>query len=185
MATRTIMGLKACYAGPVGADGAAGTSLTPIKQPYQGTLTITGTSPTKNPQYRENEKFPAVSAEDVSTGGYEASWEVMDFDDETLKFYFGDAAVGGIPVSSFSGEKTFRFDDLDGDSILIPRLQYSAVVNGPINSTEALRISVTGTVLAPKEGEMAIGIIDTPAPSPANASAPLSAPASGSSKAVI
>lgn len=181
MATKTIMGLKACFAGPVGADGAAGTSLTQIKQPYQGTLTLTGTAPTRNPQYRENEQFPAISAVDVSSGGTEVAWEVLDFDNDTLKLYFGDTANAGIPAESFTGEKTFRFDDLSGTSILIPRLQYTAVINGPINSTESLRISVTGTVLAPKEGEMAIGIIDTPSASPAN----VSPTSSGSSKSGI
>lgn len=38
-------------------------------------------------------------------------------------------------------------------------------MTGGMSATEPLRISVTGTVLAPKEGEMAVGIIATPSSS--------------------
>lgn len=166
----TIMGLKACFAGAVGEDGAAGTTLTQITQPYQGGITITGTAPTINKGYREGQQFPAALAADVSSGGVEVTWEVMDWDAETLKFYFGDKAISGIPAESYMGEKTFRFDTGSGISYLIPRLQYVATPNGTIGSSEAMRFSVTGTVMQPKEGEMAIGIIKTPSAAPAMAS---------------
>lgn len=165
MATKLYAGLKACFAGAVGSDGAAGTNLTEITKPYQGGVTFTGTAPTLNNFYREGEQFPAISAVDVSSGGIEVTWEVMDFDDTTLKFYFGDSAVSGIPGAVYRGEKTFRFDSESGNSILIPRLQYVAVITGGMSATEPLRISVTGTVLAPKDGEMAVGTITTPASS--------------------
>lgn len=162
MATKVYSGLKACFAGAVGADGAAGTTLAKLTKPYQGGITITGTAPTLNKFYREGEQYPAASAADVTSGGIEVTWEVMDFDDETLKFYFGDSAVGGIPGTTYRGEKTFRFDSESGNSILIPRLQYVATITGGMSATEPLRISVSGTILAPKEGEMAIQTIATP-----------------------
>lgn len=162
MAKKTVAGLKACFAGAVGADGAAGTSLTQIAQPYQGGVTLTGTAPTLNKFFEENAAYPEVSIPDVASGGIEVSWEVMDLDNETLKFYFGESATSGIPEGSYTGEKTFRFDTLTGQSLLIPRLQYVAVVTGTLSASEPFRISVTGTVLAPKEGEMAIGIVETP-----------------------
>lgn len=161
-ATKLYAGLKACFAGAVGADGAAGTNLTEITKPYQGGITITGTAPTVNKFYRESDQFPAITAVDSSSGGTEVTYEVMDFDDATLKFYFGDSAVSGIPGTTYRGEKTFRFDSESGNSILIPRMQYVAVINGGMSASEPLRISVTGTVLAPKEGEMAISAIVTP-----------------------
>ena len=109
MATKLYAGLKACYAGAVGADGAAGTSLTEITKPYQGGVTFAGTAPTLNNFYREGEQFPAISAVDVSSGGIEVTWEVMDFDDTTLKFYFGDSAIGGIPGDTYRPSRATRF----------------------------------------------------------------------------
>lgn len=163
MATKTIGGLKECYAGEVGSDGAAGTSLTKITQPYQGGVTITGTAPTLNAFYEENQAYPEVSIPDVTSGGTEVTWEVLDFDDSTLKFYFGEDAKSGIPDKSAVQTKTFRFDTLTGISLLIPRLQFVATMSGQLSASEPMRISVTGKVLAPKEGEMAIGISATPA----------------------
>ena len=163
MAKKVVAGLKACYAGEVGANGAAGTDLVQITQPYQGGVTISGTAPTMNKFFEENKAYPEISLPDVTSGGTEVTWEIMDFDDATLKFYFGDNASAGIPDGSFQGEKTFRFDSLAGWSLIIPRLQYVATITGTMSASEPLRISVTGTVLAPKEGEMAIGIVPTPA----------------------
>lgn len=163
MAKKTIGGLKECYAGEVGEDGVAGTDLTKITQPYQGGVTITGTAPTLNAFYEENEAYPEISIPDVASGGTEVTWEVLDFDDATLAFYFGEKAVGGIPDKSAVQTKTVRFDTLTGVSLLIPRLQFVATMSGQLSASEPMRILVTGKVLAPKEGEMAIGIIATPA----------------------
>lgn len=164
--TKAYAGLKACFAGAVGVDGAAGTTLSEITRPYQGGITITGTAPTINKFHREGEQFPAASAVDAASGGIEVTYEVMDFDDATLKFYFGPAAVGGVPGTVYRGEKTFRFDSESGNSILIPRLQYVATITGALNASDPLRIAVTGTILAPKEGEMAIDTITTPTTPP-------------------
>lgn len=162
MATKVYAGLEACFAGAVGAGGAAGTTLSKITKPYQGGITIAGTAPTLNKFFREGEQYPGATTTDVTSGGVEVTWEVMDFDDETLKFYFGDSAAGGIPGTTYRGEKTFRFDSISGNSILIPRLQYVATITGGISATEPLRIAVSGTVMAPKEGDMAIQTIATP-----------------------
>lgn len=162
MATKTIGGLKECWAGEVGTDGAAGTDLKKITQPYQGGVTITGTAPTLNAFYEENEAYPEISIPDVASGGTEVTWEVLDFDDDTLAFYFGANAVGGIPDKSVVQTKTVRFDTLTGISLLIPRLQFVATMSGQLSASEPMRIAVTGKVLAPKDGEMAIGIVQTP-----------------------
>lgn len=164
MAKKTIAGLKACFAGEVGEGNKAGTNLTEITQPYQGGVTITGTAPTLNAFYEENQAYPEVSIPDVASGGTEVAWDVMDFDDETLKFYFGESATAGIPDKSEVMTKTFRFDTLTGVSLTIARLQFVATMNGQLSSSEPMRISVSGRVLAPAEGEKAISFSATPAP---------------------
>lgn len=162
MAKKVVAGLKSCFAGDVGVDGSAGSTLVQITQPYQGGVTISGTAPSMNKFFEENKAYPEISLPDVTSGGTEVTWEIMDFDDETLKFYFGDNARSGIPDGSYQGEKTFRFDSLAGWSLIIARLQYVATITGTMSASEPLRISVSGTVLAPKEGEMAIAIVQTP-----------------------
>lgn len=167
--SKTFMGLKAVWLGTPAEDGGASTTFTQIPQPGQGGVTINGTKPTRNKQYRENERFPAVTTADQASGGYEVTFPMIDFDDAILKRFFGEKAVGGIPIEGFSSIQTLRLDMETGYSIIIPRLQFDAVLNGVAGSSEALKFEVSGEVLAPKEGEMAISFPTTPAASPAMA----------------
>ena len=91
-----IIGLKAVHAGnplPKGVKDAEAADLmkafTKISQPYNGGVSTNFAIPSSNDFYREGEADPFYSAIDETTGTKEVTWNVVDFDDDTMEFYFG------------------------------------------------------------------------------------------------
>ena len=126
-----IIGLKAVHAGnplPKGVKGAGAADLmkafTKISQPYNGGVSTNFAIPSSNDFYREGEADPFYSAIDETTGTKEVTWNVVDFDDDTMEFYFGttEPAKGEI----YEGVKAFVFDSKSGGSIAFARLKYVA-----------------------------------------------------------
>lgn len=163
-----LVGLKSCHAGdplPKGVKDAGATALltalTKITQPYQGGITFNFSNPTSNKFHREGESDPFFSMRDPTTGSKEVTWNVADFDDETLEFYFGttEPAAGEL----YEGEKAFVFDAKSGGSIAFARLKYTAVLSGGMSTSDPLQIAVSADVLAPAEGGYAWWPIATPA----------------------
>lgn len=131
-----------------------------ITQPYQGGVQTNFTLPSSTEFFRENEADPFYSASDGSTATKKLTWEVADWDDETLKFYFGEEEIEEGKL--YEGVKGFAFDAKGGVSMVFARLKYVAIPTGNMASSEPLRISVEATILGPKEGGAGWYPIETP-----------------------
>lgn len=162
-----LVGLKSCHAGNPLPKGVKDTgaeallkALTKITQPYQGGVTFNFSNPTSNKFYREGEADPFFSMRDPTSGSKEVTWNVADFDDGTLKMYFGttEPAEGKL----YEGEKAFVFDAESGASIAFARLKYTASLSGSLNTSDPLQIAVSADVLAPEQGGIAWWPIATP-----------------------
>ncbi len=162
-----LVGLKSCHAGnplPKGVKDADAEALlkalTKITQPYQGGVTFNFSNPTSNKFYREGEADPFFSMRDPTSGSKEVTWNVADFDDDTLEMYFGttEPAEGKL----YEGEKAFVFDAESGASIAFARLKYTASLSGSLNTSDPLQIAVSADVLAPEQGGIAWWPIATP-----------------------
>nr|DAL98140.1 MAG TPA: hypothetical protein [Caudoviricetes sp.] len=162
-----LIGLKSCHAGnplPKGVKDTGAEALlkafTKITQPYQGGVTFNFSNPTSNKFYREGEADPFFSMRDPSSGSKEVTWNVADFDDDTLEMYFGttEPAEGKL----YEGEKAFVFDAESGASIAFARLKYTASLSGSLNTSDPLQIAVSADVLAPEQGGIAWWPIATP-----------------------
>ena len=112
-----IIGLKAVHAGnplPKGVKDAEAADLmkafTKISQPYNGGVSTNFAIPSSNDFYREGEADPFYSAIDETTGTKEVTWNVVDFDDDTMEFYFGttEPAKGEI----YEGVKAVSYTHL-------------------------------------------------------------------------
>lgn len=162
-----LVGLKSCHAGNPLPKGVKDTgaeallkALTKITQPYQGGVTFNFSNPTSNKFYREGEADPFFSTRDPTSGSKEVTWNVADFDDDTLEMYFGttEPAEGKL----YEGEKAFVFDAESGASIAFARLKYTASLSGSLNTSDPLQIAVSADVLAPEQGGVAWWPIATP-----------------------
>jgi hypothetical protein len=162
-----LVGLKSCHAGnplPKGVKDSGAEALlkalTKITQPYQGGVTFNFSNPTSNKFYREGEADPFFSMRDPTSGSKEVTWNVADFDDDTLEMYFGttEPAEGKL----YEGEKAFVFDAESGASIAFARLKYTASLSGSLNTSDPLQIAVSADVLAPEQGGIAWWPIATP-----------------------
>ena len=162
-----LVGLKSCHAGNPLPKGVKDTgaeellkALTKITQPYQGGVTFNFSNPTSNKFYREGEADPFFSMRDPTSGSKEVTWNVADFDDDTLERYFGttEPAEGKL----YEGEKAFVFDAESGASIAFARLKYTASLSGSLNTSDPLQIAVSADVLAPEQGGIAWWPIATP-----------------------
>ena len=162
-----LVGLKSCHAGnplpkgvkDIGAEALL-KALTKITQPYQGGVTFNFSNPTSNKFYREGEADPFFSMRDPTSGSKEVTWNVADFDDDTIEMYFGttEPAEGKL----YEGEKAFVFDAESGASIAFARLKYTASLSGSLNTSDPLQIAVSADVLAPEQGGIAWWPIATP-----------------------
>lgn len=162
-----LVGLESCYAGaalPKGVKDTGAAALMAkfkkIQQPYNGGVTFNFSAPTSNKFHREGEADPFFSMRDVTSGTKELTWNVADFDDDTLKFYFGttEPAEGKL----YEGVAGFVFNAKSGASIAFARLKFTAVLGGSMNSSDPLQIQVSADVLAPEEGGVAWWPIPTP-----------------------
>lgn len=162
-----LVGLKSCHAGNPLPKGVKDTgaeallkALTKITQPYLGGVTFNFSNPTSNKFYREGEADPFFSVRDPTSGSKEVTWNVADFDDDTLEMYFGttEPAEGKL----YEGEKAFVFDAESGASIAFARLKYTASLSGSLNTSDPLQIAVSADVLAPEQGGIAWWPIATP-----------------------
>lgn len=152
-----IVGCKAIYVGaplPKGVKDEGALELMKaykrIQQPYNGGISTNFSMPSSNDFFREGETDAFYSAYDPTTGSKELSWNVADFDDETLNFYFGETEPDeGI---MYEGIKGFVFVSESGGAIAFARLKYVAQLGGSINKTDPLQIQVSAKVLAPENG---------------------------------
>ena len=163
-----LVGLKSIHAGEPLPKGVKDTgadallkALKKISQPYQGGVTLNFSNPTSNKFYREGEAEPFFSMRDPTSGTKELTWNVADFDDDTLEFYFGTSEL--TEGKLYEGMKAFVFDTESGFSLAFARLKFTASLTGSFSSSDSLQIAVSAEVLAPAEGGVAWSPIPTPA----------------------
>lgn len=161
-----IVGLKSIHVGAPIANGITeaiktdAANFEAIKQPYQGGVTTNFSMPSTTELFREGETSPFWAAVDATSASKKLTWEVVDFDEKTLEFYFGTNEVENGTI--YEGVNSFIFDSNSGMSLAFARLKYVAILTGSFNATEPLRISVEATVLAPENGGKAWWPITTP-----------------------
>lgn len=167
MASTQFVGLHAMYVGdplPKGVtDEGAAALIAKFKktaQPLNGGVTFNFSNPTSNKWYREGEADPFASLRDPSSGSKEVTWNIVDFDDETLKFYFGTTEPDSGKL--YEGEKAFVFVSKTNASIAFARLKFTATLGGGLNTSDPFQIQVTADVLAPTGGGKAWWPIETP-----------------------
>lgn len=164
---RNIVGLTSIHVGeplPNGVKDSGATALVAkwkkITQPYQGGVSTNFSLPSSTEFFRENEADPFYSASDGSTATKKLTWEVADWDDETLQFYFGTTEIEEGKL--YEGVKGFAFDNKGGVSMVFARLKYVAIPTGAMSASEPLRISVEATILAPENGGAGWYPMETP-----------------------
>lgn len=167
MNNKQLVGLVSCYVGdplPKGVKDAGTDALiakfTKIAQPYSGGVTFNFSNPNSNKFYREGEADPFFSMRDPTSGSKEITWNVADFDDETLAFYFGTTEPEEGKL--YEGEKAFVFVAESGAAIAFARLKFTASLTGGLNTSDPLQIAVSADVLAPSMGGRAWWPIETP-----------------------
>lgn len=165
---RNIVGLTSIHVGeplPKGVKDTGAAALVAnwkkITQPYLGGISTNFSLPSSTEFFRENEADPFYSASDSSSATKKLTWEVADWDDNTLKFYFGTTEIEEGKL--YEGVKGFAFDAKGGVSMVFARLKYVAIPTGTMSTSEPLRISVEATILAPENGGAAWYPIQTPA----------------------
>lgn len=118
-----------------------------IKQPFQGGITFNFTNPTASKYYREGQADPFFTLKDPTSGSKDLSWNVADFDDDTLTFYFGTKSPEEGKL--YEGKKAFVFVSETGASLAFANLKYSASLTGGMNTGAPAQIAVTAEVLVP------------------------------------
>ncbi len=162
-----LVGLETCHVGaplPNGINDTGAAALIKafkkIKQPYNGGITFNFSNPTSNKFYREGEADPFFSLRDPTSGSKEVTWNVADFDDNTLRFYFGTTEPEEGKL--YEGEKAFVFDTKTGGSLAFARLKYTASLGGSLNTSDPLQIQISADVLAPENKGVSWWPIATP-----------------------
>ena len=164
----TIVGLKSIHIGdplPRGVkdEGAATLikAFTKTTQPFKGGVSTNFTLPSSNDFYLEGASEPFYSAYDPTTQTKELTWNITEFDDDTLEMYFGttEPAEGAL----YEGEKAFMMDSKTGYSMCFARLKYVATFGGSFSSESPFQIQVTAKVQSPTQGGVAMWPIQTPA----------------------
>lgn len=163
-----LVGLKAVYVGdilPKGVKDEGASALMKafkkITQPYKGGVTFNFSNPTSTKFYREGESNPFFAIFDPTTGEKNVTWNVADFTENDMNFYFGTEEPEAGEM--YEGEKAFVFVTESGYSLAFAHLKYAATLKGGLNTSDPLQISVTAEVLAPTEGGVAWWPIATPA----------------------
>lgn len=161
-----LVGLKAVYVGEPLAKGVKDTSattaikaFTKITQPYKGGVSFNFSNPSSTKFYREGESNPFEAVFDPTSGEKTVSWNVADFGDEDMQFYFGTTEPEQGKM--YEGKKAFVFVAQSG-SIAFANLKFAATLSGNLNTTDPLQIAVTAEVLAPTDGGVAWWPIPTP-----------------------
>lgn len=131
-----------------------------IKQPFQGGITFNFTNPTASKYYREGQADPFFTLKDSTSGSKDLSWNVADFDDDTLTFYFGTKSPEEGKL--YEGKKAFVFVSETGASLAFANLKYSASLTGGMNTGAPAQIAVTAEVLAPETSGYSWWPIETP-----------------------
>ena len=123
-----------------------------VKNPAGDTITVNPVAAAFNERFRENESYPAFILKDPKSGRIDTlTWEVLDWDDDSVALYLGigtgtGADVWMAPTDSYVAEKTVRIDFLTGWTWYFPRLKIAAAPGGDGSAAGSVNLQVVAKV---------------------------------------
>lgn len=130
-----------------------------VKNPAGDSFTVNPSAPAFNEKFRENQAYPAIILKDPKSGRVESlAWEILDWDDTTVKLYLGGANAlnGEVPVDdhwkasqeSYYAEKSVRIDFVTGWSWIIPKMIIAAAPGGDASANGNVTIQAIGKIIS-------------------------------------
>ena len=124
-----------------------------VKNPAGDTFTVNPSAPAFNEKFRENQAYPAIVLKDPKTGRVESlAWEILDWDDDTVKLYLGGATATDddwkASQESYYAEKSVRVDFVTGWSWIIPKMIIAAAPGGDAGANGNVTIQAIGKIIS-------------------------------------
>ena len=124
-----------------------------VKNPAGDSFTVNPSAPAFNEKFRENQAYPAIILKDPKSGRVESlAWEILDWDDTTVKLYLGGATATEddwkASQESYYAEKSVRIDFVTGWSWVIPKMIIAAAPGGDASANGNVTIQAVGKIIS-------------------------------------
>jgi len=124
-----------------------------VKNPAGDSFTVNPSAPAFNEKFRENQAYPAIILKDPKSGRVESlAWEILDWDDTTVKLYLGGATATDddwkASQESYYAEKSVRIDFVTGWSWVIPKMIIAAAPGGDASANGNVTIQAVGKIVS-------------------------------------
>ena len=124
-----------------------------VKNPAGDSFTVNPSAPAFNEKFRENQAYPAIILKDPKSGRVESlAWEILDWDDTTVKLYLGGATATEddwkASQESYYAEKSVRIDFVTGWSWIIPKMIIAAAPGGDASANGNVTIQAVGKIIS-------------------------------------
>ena len=124
-----------------------------VKNPAGDSFTVNPSAPAFNEKFRENQAYPAIILKDPKSGRVESlAWEILDWDDTTVKLYLGGATATDddwkASQESYYAEKSVRIDFVTGWSWIIPKMIIAAAPGGDASANGNVTIQAVGKIVS-------------------------------------
>ena len=124
-----------------------------VKNPAGDSFTVNPSAPAFNEKFRENQAYPAIILKDPKSGRVESlAWEILDWDDTTVKLYLGGATATEddwkASQESYYAEKSVRIDFVTGWSWVIPKMIIAAAPGGDASANGNVTIQAIGKIVS-------------------------------------
>ena len=124
-----------------------------VKNPAGDSFTVNPSAPAFNEKFRENQAYPAIILKDPKSGRVESlAWEILDWDDDTVKLYLGGATATDddwkASQESYYAEKSVRVDFVTGWSWIIPKMIIAAAPGGDASANGNVTIQAVGKIVS-------------------------------------
>ena len=124
-----------------------------VKNPAGDSFTVNPSAPAFNEKFRENQAYPAIILKDPKSGRVESlAWEILDWDDTTVKLYLGGATATEddwkASQESYYAEKSVRIDFVTGWSWVIPKMIIAAAPGGDASANGNVTIQAVGKIVS-------------------------------------
>lgn len=160
-----MMGLTSIEAGDLAADKGRATVWSTLGYTAQDSCSLDQDDPTTTEIYAEEVDDPIYQSK--KGGNRKVNFDILNPELTTLKKLCGGSinsdgeyeAQGSLPDI----EQSLKLTLTTGQVIIYPRVSIAAKFSGTIGKSDALKLSVTGTILQPlKSGEPAMIIVPKP-----------------------